>query len=50
MIEDYSYKGEDFHEYLELPLPEGEDSDDQGKKDAIKSIFNLFNFYLVMLR
>ena len=40
MIEDYSYKGEDFSEDLELPLLEGEEWDDQGNKDAINYVIN----------
>ena len=53
MIEDYSYKGAYFCENSELPLPQGEEWDDQGKKDTIHHVFNfsiLFNFYFVILR
>ena len=53
MIENYAYDGEEFREDPKLPLPEEEEWDDQGKKDAINCVFNfsiLFNFYLVMLR
>ena len=53
MIEDYAYEGGDFREDPALPLLEGDEWDDQGKKDIIHHVFNfsiLFHFYFVRLR
>ena len=44
MIEDHAYEGEYFCEYPELPLPKGEEWDDQGKKDVINYVFNFLIF------
>ena len=46
MIEYYSYEEEDFRENPELPLPEGQEWDDRGKKDTIHHIFNFLIFIL----
>ena len=40
MIEDYAYEGAGFREDLELPLSEGEEWDERGKKDTIHHVFN----------
>ena len=44
MIKDYAYKGSYFREDLELPILEGEEWDDQGKKYAINYVFNFLTF------
>ena len=49
MIEDYAYEGVDFREDPELPLPEVEEWDDQGKKDAINYVFNFLIFIIFIL-
>ena len=36
MVEDYSYEGVDFHNDLELDLPEGGVWDDRGKNDFMQ--------------
>ena len=48
MIEDYAYEGENFYDDLELPLPEGEDWDDRGKKDDIVHVFNFLILFLFL--
>ena len=44
MIEDYAYEEAYFCKDPELPLPEGEEWDERGKKDTIHHVFNFFNF------
>ena len=44
MIEDYAYEGANFYEDPKLPLLEGEEWDDRGKKDAINYVFNFLFF------
>ena len=42
MIEDYLYAGTYFREDPDLPLPEGEEWDDRGKKETIIYVFLYF--------
>ena len=44
MIEDYAYEGEEFHEDPKIPLPKGEELDEQGKKYIIHHVFKFLNF------
>ena len=48
MIEYYAYEGEDFHEDPKIPLLEGEEWDDRGKKDAMNHVFNFPIFILLL--
>ena len=41
-VEDYAIMGIDFREDLELPIPYGEEWDDQGKKETIIHFFLLY--------
>ena len=48
MIEDYAYEGGKFCEDPELPLSEGEEWDERGKKDTIHHVFK-FSIYLIFI-
>ena len=48
-IEDYAYEGEYFLHDLELPLQNGEERDDRGKKDVTIHVFNFSIFYLIFI-
>ena len=39
-MEDWPYSGTDFNGYPDMPLPDGEDFDDEGKKNQF------FNFVI----
>ena len=45
MVEDYSYAGEDFRDDPDLPLPEGDQWDDRGKKHITIHVF-CFLYYI----
>ena len=49
MVEDYAYEGADFHNDLELVLPEGEVWDDRGKKRHYPLVFLVFVFYFIFI-
>jgi len=42
--EDWPYNGTDFHRDLDMPLPDGEDFDDEGKKSTFL-ILRFFNYF-----
>ena len=46
MVEDYAYEGVDFHDDPKLALPEGEVSDDRGKKRHYPLVFFTFFYFI----